>query len=160
MAWTTPATFVAGQLLLAEDINKISENLAYLKARPRNRSRVDGSFNTTSATPVAISGLAFSITTEGTGSRFLVGINGTFIFSASGMAIQLGVKINGSLIDPVTNHLASAASVRQHISRTWLTSDTYGAGTHNFTVEWNRALVSGTLTVTSGDYINLWAIEV
>lgn len=158
MAWVTPSLFTEGQLLTAADMNIIQNNLLFLKERPRNIVQVNGVISTTSGTDVAVTGASFNITLEGPNPRILLGYSTTLSMSASGMAVVFTVRQNTTNVFG-SIHFASAANVRQALSRTHL-SGVLSAGVKTIDILWRVSVVAGTLSIAAGDSLTLWAVEV
>lgn len=77
MAWTTPRTWVASELVTATLLNThLRDNLNALKSPPTDRAaELAGTFSTTSTSFVSVSNAEVEITT--TGGKLMIGAMGT-----------------------------------------------------------------------------------
>jgi hypothetical protein len=158
--WTTPRTWVDGELVTAALTNgALRDNLDYLKARPVARvSDLDGTVsNTTSTSFVDITGASVSITTSGS-SRLLVLASGTWAPANAGGPSYMTVLIDGVNQGDATNGLLYAASTTTNnpFVIAMLTAAAVSDGAHTVKLQY-RTNTAVTTTVAT---FNLTVLEV
>ncbi len=172
MAWTTPDTRSAGDVLSAANYNTyLRDNLNYLfSGRPKFSILRDNGANytTTSLTFVDVDGTNLKGTLTVSGSAVLLGFNcalvglnirGFFDFAVDGT--RLGAAGLNGLIRQTEGNGGGDGGVSLMALVTGLS-----IGSHTFTIQW-RAHAAGTLTMYAGsgtagqDFIpHFWGIEV
>jgi hypothetical protein len=103
MAWTSPNTAVAGNVISAADHNTyLRDNLLYLfNGRPASQIMRDnaGIYTTTSATPVAIDSTNLSITVTVRSGRALIWFSGVAFYSGGTYSVwKFDIDIDGALL--------------------------------------------------------------
>lgn len=155
MAWTTPRTWVAGEVPTAAIMNAhVRDNLNALKDPPTD---LDQNWNTTISTTstsfVNITGAEVTITT--TGGRVMIGFH-TPHAASGGTTTYFTLTIDGTEISGHANGVALvAAAGTSQMCFVYLTA-ALSAGAHTIRVQWR--VDSGARTATINKF-QLWARE-
>lgn len=166
MAWTTPPTFVSGQVVTASDMNNlVRDNETYLlSGRPKNAVFRDnnGSYTTTSTSFVDIDGTNLSITLTLNGSAVLIGFSGAV--TMTGNPMRFDISVDGTLLGAAGVDGMAIVTTNGPICLVALKTG-LSAGSHTFKIQWRVG--SGTATLYSGsgtggtDAIpSFWVMEV
>ena len=153
MTWTTPRTWVTGEVLTATDLNThLRDNLDALKAPPTAHNELDESSNytTTSVTFVDIDATNLSLTIETTGGDVLVGFVGSVMHSTSGAVVLLDLDVDGSRLADDDGFLGvrpTNSSTSGNVSFVYLVTG-LSAGSHTFKLQWR--VTGGTATMHNG----------
>jgi hypothetical protein len=148
MAWTTPATWVAGTVLEAADLNEqLRDNMIYVHAgKPATQLIVYGGDYTGSGSGwVDVDAANLSVTLSTTTGRVLV-VGAAAVSASSGHNVGVGFSLDGVL---------------WHIAHGYgdLTPETVpinvlvlglSVGSHTFRLQWNPFGTSSTLSANAG----------
>jgi hypothetical protein len=158
MAYTTPKTWVTGELVTATEMNTyMRDNQTALKSPPSDQYIIDESadYTTTSTSFVDIDATNFALTITTTGGDIEVSFLGTLISSAvsrayftlavDGTAISEGGTdgIAGSAYSTISSRVNYGAIASFH----W-TIKGLSAGSHTVKMQWKTT--TGTLTLYAG----------
>ncbi len=160
MAWTTPRTWVDQELVTAGLLNThLRDNLNYLLAPNCQEIKLtNGDKSTTSTTPVDISGLSITLTTNG--GPVLVVFDGLFHdngvlthfvnLRVDGTDYASGAMMYGALYD-------SSADPRHHTLAVLITG--LAAGSHTFKMRWYVSSDTVTMLANASYPAHFSAIE-
>jgi hypothetical protein len=166
MAWTTPRTWLPGEILTATKLQAVSDDLQYLYARPSLALTVRGSgtnITSTSLTFAAVDNAQFYGTVTTTGADLKLSLNASCAHSIANTLVAFDVLIDGinyasSLSGTaVTNGLwafrpTTAAIVYTFSGDHIIPAGLLAAGTHNFSLVW-RGGAAGTSTLAINGYV-------
>ncbi len=149
MAWTTPITFVAGNPLLAAELNVVQANLNALKAPPIGISNgFAGSVASTTSTTFANIGASYSSVQVTAGGRVLVIVFGNW-HDTGAYTANMDITIDGVRQGDTTNGLliynSPTDSAAGHPFCLVYVSAVLSAGSHTIAVQWKTS--GGTLTL-------------
>ena len=154
MAWTTPQTWTAALVTVADFNEQIRDNLDWLKSRPNDQYVGDGtgSYTVTATSPTKVS-TDFDLTITTTAScKVLVTFTASVVNAANTNNYALDVYLDGSSVTPSNMDaifVGSHASERQYVAWTALI-DVTSAGSHTFSL-YGYVVSSGTLTLYNDD---------
>lgn len=169
MAWTNPKTWVAGEVVGANDLNEqLRDNMSYLHSRPHQRivRTATANYTTTSMIFVDIDTVNLSITLTVSSGTVMVGFSAvTWVDTGSGRRPAFNFTINGVPFTTATHGIVCYAQPAGNavfdgpVSYAVLVTD-LTVGAHIFRPQW-RNLVAGTLTLYAVDNpVIFWAMEV
>lgn len=158
--WTHPATYSAGQLVTAADLNKTRDNLEYLKdpvtALHTFNQAADYSTTATTFVDVDATHLALTVTTTSTlpgGGDLCIGFSGSAAPAANGGLIFFDVLLDGVRIggDDGLIALFNAAATVQPLPATFVIwKRGLAAGSHTLRLQWKVSANTGTLYAGAG----------
>lgn len=140
--WNDPIDYdaLSGGFIDADDLNDISENLAFLKSRPYNEASITTQ-TTTSASFVQVTNASASLTSYG--GNMLIIANGKCSNSALGNNMFFDLAIDGTRVGNATNGLtivtAPAANYLDALEVVWFTSTPPSATSHTYSVHWKTS---------------------
>lgn len=147
MAWTTPQTWTAALVTVAEMNTHVRDNLMWLKDPTTDVVSLDTAINTSSTSFADMTGVTLTVTTSG--GSVLVGFSGCFV-TAAATIIAIDLQADGTSqggTDGVVSHFhTGTGSILIPISFVWLVEG-LDAGSHTFKLRWKTA--SGTLTLSA-----------
>jgi hypothetical protein len=173
MAWTTPRTWVDGEVPGGSTFNAhVRDNLLYLLARPNQRISRDAgsSYTTTSTSFVDIDGTNLSISLTTSGSAVLIGMAGAVRGDSTDVRACFDVTIDGTryaatTTEGITQGLPPVGgNFKSPISFAVLATG-LSVGSHTFRLQW-KVQAAGTTALLSGGVANndhpisFWAVEV
>ncbi len=166
MAWTNPKTWMAGEVVGANDLNEqLRDNMSYLHSRPHQRivRTATADYTTTSTTFVDIDSTNLSITLTVSSGTVMVGFSAiTRINTNSGTWPAFDFTIDGVRFTTAPYgliHFYSASLLDAPVNYTVLVTD-LTVGAHIFRPQW-RNIVAGTLTLyATSNPVIFWAMEV
>lgn len=150
MAYTTPRTWVAGELVTASMMNTyVRDNQIALKDPPSaTLSNWSVAAVSTTSTSFVLIDAAFTGSITTTGGRVLVTVTGRILQAGTGHIANFAVLIDGVVQGDATEgtyrHYAEAGSATRGIAFTFW-SDVLSAASHTFTIHWKTN--TGTLTL-------------
>ena len=150
MAWTTPKTWVASELVTASELNEqLRDNLNSLLAPPEFFfATASGTFTTSSTTPVSISGdYEQTITTRG----------GPVILFAKGATLYLDIDDTDV---PLWRCRSSVANTTDGFFCAPY-KHTPAAGSHTYKLQWEVSNGAETATITCVEArLTFWGVEI
>ncbi len=171
MAWTNPKTWMAGEVVGANDLNEqLRDNMSYLHSRPHQRivRTATADYTTTSTTFVDIDSTNLSITLTVSSGTVMVGFSAvtlvntwtSFVMPAFNFTID-GVPFTTAPRGVICyDQSPLAASFDRPVSYTVLVTD-LTVGTHTFRPQWRNIATSGTITLYAvSSPVIFWAMEV
>lgn len=178
MAWTTPKTYVTGEIVTATDLNKGSDNFNYLLTRPGEAKKytgaTGGTISTTSTTFGTVDATEASITATMSGSRALVGFQGHARLGANNQIIHFDFNVDGARYGGSETNGRGLVSTTERISGlaandvfpvgfTVLVSG-LSVGSHTFSLVWRTTAGTATLfagsNTTSSYPLSFWVQEI
>jgi len=150
MAWSTPRTWVAGEIVTAANLNTyVSDNLTYIKDRldgtAKQYIRTATNYTTTSTSLVDVDGTNLALTFTTDGGDVMVTFAG-YISNGNNVDTTIGVDVDSTdyeIIVDQTNNGADKANVSFVYIFTGLS-----AASHTFKLRWKTS--SGTATLVAG----------
>jgi len=150
MAWTTPRTWVDGEIVTADIMNThVRDNLDYLKERLDGTAtqyvRTATDYTTTSTTLTAVDGtnMALALTTDG--SDVLVTFTGYASISTGTEDLTMAVLVDATPYEIITQELSGAANPFA-VSFTYIFTG-LSAAAHTFTLQWKTTGATATIHV-------------
>lgn len=156
--WTTPATYSTGQLVTANDLNLIRDNLEFLKTPPFASYLLnDSDYTTTSSSFVNVDNVKLSLTVTTYGGPVLIGFYASVYNATAGARIAFDVEIDGVrvagddglVITTVSSTVSSASFL------VWKTG--LSAASHTFKLQWKSS--AGTATLYAGQGSSGWRVH-
>jgi hypothetical protein len=154
MTWTTPkTTWAEGEIVAAQDMNDIGDNLEALKSPPTTIVNLNESANytTTSTTFVDVNASRLTLTITTSGGAVLVTFAGSVTMSAANSILYFDLLVNGSRIagdDGILTMTAASTVATNGSFFYWLTG--LAAGTHTIKLQWKISTGTGTLWAGAG----------
>ena len=137
MAWTTPKTdWTTGELVSAEDMNEVGENLATLKHPATAVGVTTSEFARTSAEFIDVDSDNLNLTITTTGGDVLAHFHGAMTRRSSNVRIAFDIDIDGN------RQGGNNGILRHEVDNMWrVVSFTYpianlDAGSHTFKLQW------------------------
>ncbi|MGB1287333.1 MAG: hypothetical protein ACPG7F_12415 [Aggregatilineales bacterium] len=169
MTWTTPRTWLTGEILTASDMNThLRDNLDALKDPPTDHYMLDeiSNYSTTSTTFVDIDNTNLSLTIETTGGDVLVGFVGGFTSTVNGI-VFLELDLDGVVVggdDGITAGICETTAPGTTMSFVWLLTG-LSAGSHTVALQWRvtggtARLYAGAGTTSADIHPQFWIREV
>jgi len=157
--WTPPATWNAGDIVTAAQMNThVRDNLLFLKARtetPFNAvSRViSANFNTGSTVFVDLNaGLYCTLTTSG--APVLIALSGTWKNNTIGSDTCMDIMIDGLRIgDPTYGIFLMQSHGDRYQSFSWSTIRPLGAAVHAFMPQWRVSAGTASVILATSLYV-------
>lgn len=152
MAYTTPRTWIPGELVTASMLQEqISDNMSALKAPPTAQATLNlgADITTTSTSFVDVDATNLSLTITTTGGDVLITFQGVFVKTLTGQ-VHLDVTMDGTALagdSGMTGHSIGATIVEMGF--TWW-ARSVAAGSHTFKLRWAIISGGGTLTLYAG----------
>ncbi|MFN7210461.1 MAG: hypothetical protein ACK4P1_08735 [Aggregatilineales bacterium] len=169
MAWTNPKTWVAGDVVGANDLNEqLRDNLSYLHSRPHQRIvRVaTADYITTSTTFVDIDSTNLSITLTVSSGAVMVGFSGvTLVNTGANVKPAFNFTIDSVPFTSAARGVvcydqpAGAAVFDGPVSYVALVTD-LTVGAHTFRPQWRNIATGTVMLYAVSSPVIFWAMEV
>jgi len=161
MAWTTPRTWVTGELITATLMNAhIRDNLSALKDPPTDEAVRTGvaDYTTTSTSFVDVDATNLALTITTAGGDVMVGMTGTLTNTDATYMTFFDVDVDGTREGGVNGITHGHGTSPKPVGFVWMVRG-LSAGTHTFKLQWRVNGGTGYLYAHDST-IQFWAREV